>query len=334
MASERADESTPLGDWRGLSGGRHRRRRSTGRRRLPHAAQRLIAALVLTLAVGWSFAGLGLAAWVRWPNNLTGPLMVAVGLTWFARAIGAINDRWAFEIGTLVGAVYLGVLGHLILTYPSGRLESRAQKVVVAAAYLCTLPLAFVSRWLLPDGGNCSQCPFNQLVGDAPSGATNRGDQVLLGLVLVVTATALTLMALRWRAATPASRRSLAPALWGATAILGVLVIQRLGVLLDVPEPVATFLSWCLTGVAGVLAAGSARRAGPSATRPLSGRRPGRRARRHAARRPDARRTRARPARPIAPASVLATGPPDVCRRVRHAGPDTDRGRRARESQC
>jgi hypothetical protein len=31
--------------------------------------------LALTLAVGWSFAGLGAVAWARWPSSRTGLLM-------------------------------------------------------------------------------------------------------------------------------------------------------------------------------------------------------------------------------------------------------------------
>jgi signal transduction histidine kinase len=60
---------------------------------------------------------------------------------------------------------------------------------------------------------------------------------------------ALVLMLHQWRTATSASRRSLSPALWGASAILAVLVVQRVGVILDVSEPLATFLSWSVTAV-------------------------------------------------------------------------------------
>ena len=210
----------------------------------PTTNEELAVVLLLTLSVGWSFSGLGLVAWVRWPVSLTGPLMIAVGLAWFARAFGALDAVWAFEVGLLVGAVYLAVLGQLVITYPSGRLESRSQKVVVAAVYLCTLPTAFVARWLFPGGRDCADCPFNQLVDDGAGGAPGRGDQVLLALVVGVSLAALGLMIQRWRVATPASRRSLAPALLGASAIVVVLVIHRVGIILGVPEPVATFLSW------------------------------------------------------------------------------------------
>ena len=213
------------------------------------AGDELAAALVVTLGIGWSFSGLGLVAWVRWPGSLTGPLMVAVGLAWFARAVGALDAMWAFEVGLLVGAVHLAVLGHLIVTYPSGRLVSRRQKVVVAAVYLCTLPTAFVARWVLPGGRDCADCPYNQLTDEGSGGAADGGDQVLLALVIGVVMAALLLMVHQWRNASPASRRSFAPALWGALAILAVLVVQRLGVILDVPQPVASFLSWSVTGV-------------------------------------------------------------------------------------
>jgi len=31
-----------------------------------------VATLVLTLTVGWAFAGLGVVAWIRWPRSHTG----------------------------------------------------------------------------------------------------------------------------------------------------------------------------------------------------------------------------------------------------------------------
>ena len=59
--------------------------------RVPDSPRRSRRGALLTLAVGWSFSGLGLVAWVRWPGSLTGPLMIAVGLAWFARAVGALD---------------------------------------------------------------------------------------------------------------------------------------------------------------------------------------------------------------------------------------------------
>ncbi len=57
----------------------------------------LVVILIVTLGVGWSFAGFGLLAWVLWPTSLAGPLMVAVGLAWFARTLGAVDHPWVFE---------------------------------------------------------------------------------------------------------------------------------------------------------------------------------------------------------------------------------------------
>jgi signal transduction histidine kinase len=208
----------------------------------------LIAALVLVLGVGWSFAGLGLIGWVRWPLSHTGPLMVVVSLAWFARGIGAVDNPTAFGVGVLIGAVYLAVLGHLIVTYPSGRFETLPQKAVVTCGYLCTVPMALAARWLLPEGGVCGHCPFNQLVGSGTPDRPTGSDRALVVLVLLTTTAVLGVMAQRWHAATPARRRSLAPALAGATAILTVLLAQRIAVGFGAAASVATSLSWLLTG--------------------------------------------------------------------------------------
>ena len=209
----------------------------------------LIATLVLVLGVGWSFAGLGLIGWVRWPQSRTGPLMVVVSLAWFARGIGAVDNPRAFAVGVLIGAVYLAALGHLIVTYPSGRFETLYQKAVVICGYLCTVPMALAARWLLPEGGVCAHCPFNQLVGSGTPDRPTGSDRALVVLVLLTTTAVLVVTAQRWHAATPARRRSLAPALTGATAILTVLLAQRIAVGFGATASAATSLSWVLTGV-------------------------------------------------------------------------------------
>jgi hypothetical protein len=76
--------------------------------------------LAVTLAVGWSFSELGVIAAVYWPSSWTGLLMIGVGLAWFARAIGAVDSPIMFSAGVLIGSLYLAVLVHLMVTYPTG----------------------------------------------------------------------------------------------------------------------------------------------------------------------------------------------------------------------
>jgi signal transduction histidine kinase len=80
--------------------------------------------VVLDAAAGLALAFLGMAAWSRRPGSGVGPIMAAGGFAWF--------------LGTLWSpAVFLhrGPLAHLLLSYPSGRLSSRLDRVAVAAAY-------------------------------------------------------------------------------------------------------------------------------------------------------------------------------------------------------
>jgi signal transduction histidine kinase len=215
----------------------------------PTSAGMLVAQLVVTLAVGWSFAGLGLVGWRRRPGSLAGPLMVAVGLAWFARALGAVQHPWSFNAGLLIGTVYLAVLAHLVVTYPGGRIITRSQGLVVAIAYLCTVPLNFIGHWLIPSSEPCPGCPRNLLLPDRAAAAPSGGHQVLYGLVVAATAAVLIVMVRRWWAATPTGRRSYAPAVAGATVILMVIVVHRLSVVLGVPAAVSTVLSWAVTAV-------------------------------------------------------------------------------------
>jgi signal transduction histidine kinase len=83
--------------------------------------------------VGLAFIGLGAIAWRRRPASRSGLLMVATGVAWFA--------------GSFAGAalfLHRGPLVHLLVGYPRGRLRSRLQQVVVAAAYVdgAVAPLA------------------------------------------------------------------------------------------------------------------------------------------------------------------------------------------------
>jgi hypothetical protein len=87
-------------------------------------ADLLAPTLVLEVAVGWSFIGVGLVAWTRRPDSRTGVLMVLLGFAWFARFAVAIDTRWAFVVGVLLGSVHLSVLVHLLATFPGGRLPS------------------------------------------------------------------------------------------------------------------------------------------------------------------------------------------------------------------
>ena len=82
---------------------------------------------VITALIGGSFIVAGLIARTRRPLNRTGLLMIAVGFAWFVSAgLMASNESLPWTIGLSLSAVPAGFLVHLLIAYPSGRLQSRS----------------------------------------------------------------------------------------------------------------------------------------------------------------------------------------------------------------
>jgi hypothetical protein len=51
--------------------------------------------IVLALTLGWAFAGAGIFAWWRRPDNRVGPLMTLVGFTWFLGSLLSAETAWS-----------------------------------------------------------------------------------------------------------------------------------------------------------------------------------------------------------------------------------------------
>ena len=158
----------------------------------------LAAALILT--AGWGFAGTGLYAWYRRPRSNIGPLLTAVGFTWFFQAFGSSNNSVVFLIGYLGSTLPYAILIQLLVTFPSGRLETRLQKLLVATAYFITVFMQ--AAWVLfaePEREGCDGCPANpiQIHGHEALGEAISSAQGLIAIPLV--ATTIVLLYRRWR---------------------------------------------------------------------------------------------------------------------------------------
>ena len=176
----------------------------------------------LGLAVGWSFAGTGLLAWWRRPLNRTGALMVAAGFAWFLQSLGTANGNVLYTIGIACDALFPAVVGHLVLAYPSGRLQTRAERLVVAAGYVTTTVLQIPS--LLFEEHPAGE-PRNLLVIRPDQELSDRLDLIQFFGALFVIAVSLTIMWRRWRAATAPQRRVLAPVIWTSGVAFLVLAV-------------------------------------------------------------------------------------------------------------
>src|SRR5688572_24930670 len=91
--------------------------------------------------VGWSFVGTGLYAWRRRPDSRLGLLMTLAGFAWFLGPLPAADSPLVFSLGIALGALWGPVFGHLLLSFPSGRLPTRSRRRLVVASYFI-VPLA------------------------------------------------------------------------------------------------------------------------------------------------------------------------------------------------
>jgi signal transduction histidine kinase len=141
---------------------------------------------VFNAALGCSFLGTGLYAWWRRPDNRSGALMVWVGFAWFVSPLSFSNNSVIFTVGQFTDPLAIAALAHLILAFPSGRLESRYHRGLVVAAYV-NATLLLLPGALVFDSSNdamCSGCPANLLLVHA-NGSLYNTFAFLLNLVAI-----------------------------------------------------------------------------------------------------------------------------------------------------
>ena len=178
----------------------------------------------LNAVIGGSFIAAGLIARTRRPGNRTGLLLIAVGFSWFV-SMGLLgsNASWPWTVGVAISAIPAGFLIHLLIGYPSGRLQSRWEVGVVATGYLLVIVAHVAHLPFDPDPLSCadSGCPSNALlVQDDPTLTTVAVSAIQIVAVVYLLAVVATLIG-RWRHSSPAARRVLTPVLLaGAVTLL------------------------------------------------------------------------------------------------------------------
>ena len=176
-----------------------------------HSEDRL-ATGALAVAIGLAFVATGIAARHQRPENRTGVLMVLTGFAWFVGALTLSDHPVLFGIGLAFGAISWGFFAWLVLSFPTGRLESLVEQAVVAGAFLVVwvgIPLwalftnpRFEGDWLSPRNGLLIE--HDERLSSSIDLANQLFSLLLIGAAAV-------LLARRWRAATPPFRRALAP---------------------------------------------------------------------------------------------------------------------------
>jgi signal transduction histidine kinase len=177
------------------------------------------------LLAGWGFVGVGLYAWGQRPDNRVGMLMAATGFAWLLAAVGFSDLPLLFTFGQLLGSLFFAVVIHLLLAFPGGRLQSRAERRIVVALYaLTTIGPLILYPFVDPAQLDCEGCPENVLLVESNESLATTLAAIfnLIGAVLVTSV--LVLLVRRWRRATAAQRRFLVPVYAAGVAVVLLLI--------------------------------------------------------------------------------------------------------------
>jgi signal transduction histidine kinase len=175
--------------------------------------------IVLALTLGWAFAGAGIFAWWRRPDNRVGPLMTLVGFTWFLGSLLSAETAWAYTLGVLLGPLWLGALVHMLVAFPSGRVEPGLERAVVALGWFSVTVLTFAAALVTAEPNGCRDCPDNLLLLWDSNVASDAVEAISVLLAVVLLVGLCVVLIRRWRGFGKVQRRALAPVLWNGAAI-------------------------------------------------------------------------------------------------------------------
>jgi signal transduction histidine kinase len=167
---------------------------------------------------GLSFLVAGLVALDRRPRNRIGWLMIAYAVVSYLGNWGNLQVA-AVPMAGLIGQQLGGpILAQMVLSYPTGRLRTRFERLVIGTIWAFAIGVGVVVALAFdPRADGCTRCAWE------PAAVPDR-NAVLTALLagqragFFVFLLFLAAVWLRWRRATPAERRGLAP-LWVAVCI-------------------------------------------------------------------------------------------------------------------
>jgi signal transduction histidine kinase len=160
---------------------------------------------LLHLAIGLTYLYGGLGIWDHEPANRTGRLMTAVGLTWWVQAIGMAGLPVWSDLANMLYDVPTVLIVALVLAYPSGHLETRADRIAVAVLAIGSTALNMIQF-----------IPVPIVVNEGVNG-------LFVGVALVILSIVMILR--RWLRAPSRARRELSPVLVAGTVmILGLAI--------------------------------------------------------------------------------------------------------------
>ncbi|MET7331772.1 sensor histidine kinase [Nonomuraea sp. NPDC005650] len=186
---------------------------------------------VLGALVGVSFLAAGIVAWREHPRNQVGPLMAVLGVAWIPQQVLFFPGRelWALSLC----GMWAGIACHLFLSFPTGRLALVSYKVVVGLAYCAAfvLPTAMaLKQFSLPQ-------PLRHFA-DALDASAWQVTVLLAGVVLAFTVK-------RWRQASVAQRRAVAPVTGASMVATVAFVADRMANLFG-PNPLRVPLGFIM----------------------------------------------------------------------------------------
>jgi signal transduction histidine kinase len=178
---------------------------------------------VVDLGAGWAFLLTGFLATWRRPANRTGRLLTATGLSWYVGNLRFIGNPVAFALGAWLAELPTAVLGHLVFAFPTGRLESRTERVFVGTTYGASIGLSGLRTLALRPvfKTGCTGAAAQTLARCTTNAARifhSPGTYALLSglhdvMLAGIAAVGFGLLIGRWLRATPPARRTLAPVL-------------------------------------------------------------------------------------------------------------------------
>ena len=171
----------------------------------------------LRFLIGLAFAGSGLYAWARRPENRLGPLMTAVGCIYLlAQILSQAHASTLFTAGIWISDAWVVVFVAFLLAFPDGRINARFDLVVIGMFALMAFPLELA--WLLfwTTGGS----PENALAVWPNPALADNVDSAQRALVTFASVVLAITLARRWLLASPPLRRALVPILVGSVGIL------------------------------------------------------------------------------------------------------------------